>query len=170
MADMTAEQARALWRSYDALGEAEKASLQRSPDAQAILMDRTFWKLAGAAPDDVRLRLAHLVACFPAARQLADPSGFSAGAFLRRALHPGQANVAPEQASRYRQLVSARDVDELVHRLRRILSEAKAEVDWGVLGRDMFNWSDKVRRAWDKDFYQALQECAGGGGAGRQPR
>lgn len=153
MPDMTAEQARELRRAYDALADAEKASLQRCPDAQAILMDRTFWKLAGAAPDDVRLRLAHLVACFPAARQLADPAGFSAGAFLRRALHPGQHSVEPAQASRYRQLVSARDVDELVHRLRRILSEAKAEVDWGALGRDMFNWSDKVRKAWDRDFF-----------------
>ncbi len=153
MPDMTADEARELRRAYDALGDAERASLQRCPDAQAILMDRTFWKLAGASSDDLRLRMAHLVACFPAARQLAVPSGFSSGAFLRRALHPGQPTVEPAQASRYRQLVSARDVDELVHRLRRILSEAKAEVDWGVLGRDMFNWSDKVRRAWDRDFF-----------------
>jgi CRISPR type I-E-associated protein CasB/Cse2 len=153
MADMTAEEARELRRSYDALGAAEKASLQRCPDAQAILMDRTFWKLAGTTPDEVRLRLAHLVACYPTAKQLADPTGFTCGRFLRQALHPGRERVETQEAARYRQLVSARDVDELVYRLRRILTEAKAEVDWGALGRDMFNWSDKVRKSWDRDFY-----------------
>ncbi len=155
MSDWTAEQARALRDAYDDLAEAQRASLRRCPDAQAILMDPSFWVLAGPAPDEVRLRLAHLIACFPAAEQLADPTGFRVGAFLRAALHPGKSTVEPSEATRYRQLVAARDVDELVHRLRKILGESGAPVDWGVLGRDMFAWSDQVRRAWDRDFYAA---------------
>jgi len=152
---LTAEQARALRRGYDALSEAERASLRRCPDAQAIMMDRTFWTLVAGAGDDVRLRQAHLVACFAAAPQLEDPSGFKPGLFLREALCPGAAPTRPEQALRYKHLTQARDVDELVPRMRKILSEAKRPVDWGALGRDLFNWSDKVRKAWDRDFYVA---------------
>jgi hypothetical protein len=101
----------------------------------------------------VRLRLAHLVACFPAAPQLADPAGFKPGQFLREVLYPGQSPQTPEQALKYKHLTQARDVDELVPRVRRLLAEARRPVDWGVLGRDLFFWSDKVRKAWDKDFY-----------------
>ena len=56
---------------------------------------------------------------------------------------------------KYRQLVQARDVDELVPRIRRLLQAAKRPVDWGLLGRDLFFWSDKIRKAWDRDFYGA---------------
>jgi CRISPR type I-E-associated protein CasB/Cse2 len=154
MADaLSAEQIRELRRAYEALSEAERAALKRCPDANAIMMDRTFWKLAGTASDDVRLRLAHLVACFPAAPQLADPQGFKPGLFLREALYPGQQPKTPEEALKYKHLVQARDIDELVPRMRKLLSEARRPVDWGVLGRDLFFWSDKVRKAWDKDFY-----------------
>jgi len=150
---LTVEQARDVRKSYDGLLPEERAALARCPDAQTIMMDRAFWKVAGSTPDDVRLRVAHLVACFPAAGQVAEPARFRAGAFLRSVLHPGAETVDVAQATRYRQLVQARDVDELVHRIRRILTEAKQPVDWGVLGRDMFHWSDKVRKVWDKDFY-----------------
>ncbi len=153
--ELTAEQAREVRQRYDALSPQERAALARCPDANAIMMERSFWSVAGSSSDDVRLRLAHLVACYPNAPQMADPAGFKPGAFLRSVLHPGAESVEPAQAQRYRQLVQARDVDELVHRLRRILAEAKAPVDWGVLGRDMFQWSDMVRKVWDKDFYGA---------------
>ena len=154
MADLlTAEQIRELRRAYDALADAERAALKRCPDANAIMMDRTFWKLVGEASDDVRLRLAHLVACFSAAPQLADPQGFKPGAFLREVRYPGQSPRTPEQALKYKHLVQARDVDELVPRIRKLLVEAKRPVDWGLLGRDLFFWSDKIRKAWDKDFF-----------------
>ncbi len=149
------EALRELRDAYDDLPDAERAALERCPNAQTIMMDRTFWKLAGGTPDDVRLRLAHLVACFPAAEQLADPTGFKPGLFLREALYPGQQPRTPEEALKYKHLVQARDVDELVPRMRRILAEADRPVDWGVLGRDLFGWNEKVRKAWDKDFYAA---------------
>ena len=155
---LTAEQIRELRKSYEALADAEREALKRCPTATAIMMDRTFWKLAGTTSDDVRLRVAHLVACFPAAPQLADPSGFKPGAFLREALYPGQSPRTPEEALKYKHLVQARDVDELVPRIRKLLAEAKKPVDWGVLGRDLFFWSDQVRKAWDRDFYASQGE------------
>ena len=154
MADpLTAEQIRAVRASYDALTEAERTALKGCRDATAIMMDRTFWKIAGSTSDDVRLRLAHLVACFSAAPQMAEPAGFKPGLFLREALYPNQAPQTPEEALKYKHLVLARDVDELVPRIRKILGDARRPVDWGVLGRDLFFWSEKVRKAWDRDFY-----------------
>ncbi|MGI5861840.1 MAG: type I-E CRISPR-associated protein Cse2/CasB [Myxococcales bacterium] len=155
MEELSVQQARELRQAYDALSPEERAALQRAPDANAIMMERVFWKLAGSAPDSIRLRLAHLVACFSAAPQLENPEGFRPGAFLRKALYPSATSLEPAEAARYRQLVQARDVDELVPRIRKVLAAAKAPVDWGVLGRDLFAWSDKVRKAWDKDFYAA---------------
>jgi CRISPR type I-E-associated protein CasB/Cse2 len=156
MADqLTAEQIRDLRKAYDALPDAERATLRGCPTAQTIMSDRTFWKLAGATSDDVRLRLAHLIACFPAAPQMADPQGFKFGLFLREVLYPGQSPRTPEEALKYKHMLQARDVDELVPRIRKLLAEAKRPVDWGVLGRDLFFWSDKVRKGWDKDFYVA---------------
>jgi len=152
-ADLTAEEIREIRDQWDDLAESERQSLMRCFDAQAILNDRTFWKIAASVPDAHRLRIAHLVACFPAAEQLADPTGFKPGAFLREALHPGRDRVEPAEANRYRQLVQARDVDELVPRLKKILGAADRPVDWGVLGRDMLAWSDKVRKVWDRDFF-----------------
>lgn len=152
---LTAEQIRDLRKAYEALSDAERDALKRCPNATAIMMDRTFWKLAGATSDDVRLRLAHLVACFPSAPQLPDPAGFKPGLFLREVLYPGQSPATPDQALKYKHLTQARDVDELVPRIRKLLGEAKRPVDWGVLGRDLFFWSDKVKKAWDKDFYVA---------------
>jgi CRISPR type I-E-associated protein CasB/Cse2 len=151
--NLSAEQIRDLRRAYEALSEAERGSLGRCPDANAIMMDRTFWKLAADTSDEVRLRLAHLVACFPAAAQLPEPAGFRPGLFLREVLYPGQSPRLPEEALKYKHLVQARDIDELVPRMRRLLSEARRAVDWGVLGRDLFFWSDKVKKSWDKDFY-----------------
>jgi CRISPR type I-E-associated protein CasB/Cse2 len=150
---ITAQEVREARARYDALSPEEKAALARCPDAQAITMDRTFWKIAASSSDEVRLRLAHLVACFPSADQLDDPTGFRTGTFLREVLHPGAARVEPAQAVRYRQLIAARDVDELVPRMRRLLADAKRPVDWGVLGRDMFNWSERIRKTWSQDFY-----------------
>ncbi|MBI5548939.1 MAG: type I-E CRISPR-associated protein Cse2/CasB [Deltaproteobacteria bacterium] len=150
---LTAEQARDIRRAYESLTDAERDSLKRCPNAHSIMMDRTFWRLAGDASDDVRLRMAHLVACYPAAPQLADPQGFKPGLFLREVLYPGQSPKSPDEALKYKHLLQARDVDELVPRMRKLLAEAGRPVDWGVLGRDLFNWSDKVRKAWDKDFY-----------------
>ena len=155
MEELSVQQARELRQAYDALSEAERGALQRCPDATAIMMDRTFWKIAGSTPDSIRLRLAHLVACFPAAGQLEGPEGFRPGAYLRRALYPKAATIEPGEAARYRQLVQARDVDELVPRIRKVLAAAGAPVDWGVFGRDLFEWSDKVRKGWDRDFYAA---------------
>jgi CRISPR type I-E-associated protein CasB/Cse2 len=152
---LTAEQVRELRKAYDALSDAERSALKRCPDANAIMMDRTFWKIAGSASDDVRLRLAHLVACFAAAPQATQLQSFRPGAFLREVLYPGQAPQTPEEALKYKHLVQARDVDELVPRIRKLLSEAQRPVDWGVLGRDLFFWSDKVKKAWDKDFFGA---------------
>lgn len=150
---LTAQEIRDLRKKYEELTEGERTALKNCPNAIAIMGDRTFWKLAGSQSDDNRLRLAHLVACFPAAPQLSDPAGFKPGAFLREALYPGQNPQTPEQALKYKHLTQARDVDELVPRIRKLLSETKKPVDWGVLGRDLFFWSDKVRKAWDKDFY-----------------
>lgn len=156
MADaLTLEQIRDLRKAYEALADADRDALKRCPDAHAIMMDRTFWKLAASLSDDTRLRLAHLVACFPAAPQLPDPTGFKPGLFLREALYPGQSPATPDQALKYKHLVQARDVDELVPRMRKILADSKRAVDWGVLGRDMFFWSDKIRKGWDRDFYVA---------------
>jgi CRISPR type I-E-associated protein CasB/Cse2 len=154
MADvLTAEQIRDLRKAYEGLSEPEREGLKGCRDATAIMMDRTFWKLAGDTSDDVRLRLAHLVACFPSAPQLPDAQGFKPGAFLREVLYPGQSPQTPEEALKYKHLLQARDVDELVPRIRKLLGEAKRPVDWGVLGRDLFYWSDKVKKAWDKDFF-----------------
>jgi CRISPR type I-E-associated protein CasB/Cse2 len=154
--ELSATQVREVRRAYDGLSAGEQAALGRCGDAQGIMMERAFWRVVGSASDETRLRLAHLVACFPAAAQMENPEGFRVGSYLRAALHPGRSAVEPREATRYRQLVQARDVDELVHRMRRILSEAQQPVDWGVLGRDMFQWSDKVRKAWDKDFFAPL--------------
>jgi hypothetical protein len=153
MAELTAEQIRELYRCYQGLTDPERAALQRCTDATAIMMDRTFWKLAGTYGDDVRLRLAHLVACFPVAAQLAEPAGFKPGLFLREVMYPGQNPKGPEQALKYKHLTQARDVDEMVPRIRKLLLEARRPVDWGVLGCDLFFWSDKIRKGWDRDFY-----------------
>jgi CRISPR type I-E-associated protein CasB/Cse2 len=153
------EQIRRMRLAYDReLSPGDRATLKRCRDADDIVLEGAFWRIASAAPPEARSRLATVVACFPAATQLRRPEGFQVGRFLRNQLHPGVRTVSPAKAVRFRQLVQARDLDELGHRLRKLLVHAGAPVDWGVLGRDVFFWSDNVRRRWAQDFYSLLTE------------
>lgn len=157
------EHLRVVRRAFDALGPGDRAVLRRCRDAGEVAMEGAFWRVVRAAPEDARARLAVVVACFPAADQLRRVDGFSAGAYFRRALLGKKREITDSNALRFRQLVLVRDRDELVHRLRRVLVYADAPVDWGVLGRDIFYWGDRVRRRWAQDFYSnVMKEAAHG--------
>ncbi len=159
---LTEEHVRAARRAYDALAPGDRAVLRRCRDADEIVMEGAFWRVVRAAPESARGRLAEVVACFPAAEQLKHPQRFSPGAHFYRALLGNKRDVTDARALRFRQLLQARDRDELVHRLRRLLVFADAPVDWGILGRDVFYWGDGVRRQWAQDFYSNAKEVAHG--------
>lgn len=159
---LTEEHVRAARRSYDALRPGDRAVLRRCRDAEEIAMEGAFWRVVRAAPEGARSRLAEVVACFPAAEQLKRTEQFSPGAHFRRALYGSKHEITDARALRFRQLLLARDRADLVHRLRRLLVFADAPVDWGVLGRDVFFWGDRVRRQWAQEFYSNAKEVVHG--------
>lgn len=152
-----ADALRLVRRTYDALGPGEQAILRRCRTADEVLLEGAFWRVVRSATPEVRSRLAPVVACFPGAKQLrAANGGFRTGTFLRR-LVPAKSTLRAQDSLRFRQLVECRDRDELVHRLRRVLTHLAAPVDWGVLGPDIYYWGDGVRRRWTQDFYAPLK-------------
>lgn len=159
---LTEEHVRAARRAYDALPLGDRAVLRRCRDVEEVAMEGAFWRVVRAAPEGVRPRLAEVVVCFPAAEQLKRTTGFGVGAHFYRALRGNRRTLTDTGALRFRQLLQARDRGELVHRLRRLLAFADAPVDWGVLGKDVYFWGDRVRRQWAQDFYSNAQEVAHG--------
>jgi CRISPR type I-E-associated protein CasB/Cse2 len=151
---------RAVRRAYDALPLGDRAVLKRCRDTEEIVMEGAFWRVVQAAPEGARLRLATVVACFSSADQLKRVEGFSPGGYFRRALRGSKRELTDAGALRFRQLLLVQDREELVHRLRRLLVFADAPVDWGVLGLDVFFWSNRVRRQWAQDFYSNSKEGA----------
>jgi CRISPR type I-E-associated protein CasB/Cse2 len=156
------EHIRAVRRAYDALSPGDRAVLKRCRDAGEIAMEGAFWRVVRAAPEEARSRLAEVVVCFPAAEQSRRAAGFSPGIHFHRALRGNREKLTDGGALRFRQLLQARGRDELVHRLRRLLTFADAPVDWGVLGSDVFYWNDRVRRRWAQDFYSNVKEMTNG--------
>lgn len=159
---LTEEHVRAARRAYDALAPGDRAVLKRCRDADEIAMEGAFWYVVRAAPERARGRMAEVVVCFAAAEQLKRAERFSTGAHFRRALLGKKREITDAGALRFRQLLLARDRDDLVHRLRRLLAFADAPVDWGILGKDVFYWGDHVRRQWAQDFYSNAKEVAHG--------
>jgi CRISPR type I-E-associated protein CasB/Cse2 len=153
---LTAAHVRAVRKAYDNLSPGEQAQIRRCREANEVLLEAAFWRVVRPSPADARPRLAYVVACFPAADQTRRIADFTLGGFLRRTLYPRRLKAG--EAIRFRQLVLARDRDESLHRLRRLLVHADRPVDWGVIGIDLFYLGDIVRRRWAQDFYAPLKE------------
>lgn len=152
------ERVRRLRSSYDALPPGGRATLRRCGTADELLLEGTFWRLVAeaAVPDNQRTRMAHVVACFDAAQQSDHAEPF--GRWLRRTAFDRTTDAdLPARAVRVRRLLAARDRDELVHQLRRLLrhgfQSAHRGVEWGALGTDILFWGDGVRRRWAQDFF-----------------
>jgi CRISPR type I-E-associated protein CasB/Cse2 len=156
------EHVRAVRRAYDALTPGDRATLRRCRSAGEIALEGAFWRVVSTAPEHARPRLASVVACFPAADQLGRFEGFRSGRHLRRVLQGDRRGEEGAWALPFRQLVQAREPEDVVHRLRRVLRLGGARVDWGVLGKDIFYWGDRVRRTWAQDFYSNMKEEAHG--------
>ena len=155
---MTAEELKRtitrLRQAYDVLSRGDRAVLRRCRDGAAVRLEGTFWRLLGVAevpPEVSRQALADLVAAFPAAAHRAQ-AGFRTGRFLRDLLDPKR-DGSPTRSLRFRQLVRARDREELCGRLRRLLPRSDDAVDWGVVGVDVVFLNDATRRRWVEEFF-----------------
>jgi len=152
--------ARRVRQAYDRLGDGPRAILRRCRTANEVLEEGWFWPLireADARGD--KWWLARMVACFPAAAHQEDDD-FDLGAHLRRRIYSEMGwNDLPRRAVAFRRLLAARDGDDLAHHLRRLLQrasqprDARASVDWGVVGAGMKLFGDGVRRRWASGFY-----------------
>jgi len=150
---------RDLRRHYDALSPGSRATLKRCSTANDVLLEGDFWRLIAESrvADDVRARVAHVVACFPAAKQ-ASTTAEPFGTWLRNAIYSDVSNAdLLARSTRVRRLLVARDRDELVHGLRRLVrhgfQKSQHGLDWGQLGADIVYWGDGVRRRWAQDFF-----------------
>jgi CRISPR type I-E-associated protein CasB/Cse2 len=148
--------ARALRKRYDALGPGPTAQIKRCSTAAELCAEGVYWRLIDEAgvPEGERRRMAHVVACFAAA-------GSGRESFARWVRSTVYGDVKPQElparALRMRRLLAARDRDELVHQLSRLLrhgfAQSRRGVDWGPLGADVLFWGDGVRQRWAQDFY-----------------
>lgn len=165
---MTGDDARAVARrvrvAYDGLGAGPCAVLRRCRTAAELHQEGWFWRVVGdgdVAREDAWW-IAHLVACFPTAKHR-DDERFELGAHLRRRIYGESVKLddLPKRAIAFRRLLAARDRDDVVHQLRRLLLRASqprdmlAGADWGFIGHDLRFFGDAVRRRWAAGFYTA---------------
>lgn len=142
---------------YDSLQRGRTAAIRHCKTAEDVILEPVYWHVAGPLAE--RRNLPHVVLLFPLVPQLRNLSGgrFSLGRYLRRQLgDTGGATL------RFRRVMASADLDDLDHRLRRVLRLASTDgglVDWGVLGADIlwfFHENHLVRRRWAQDFYAPL--------------
>lgn len=161
--DETEARVRALRERYDGLPAGARAALRRLGAADDLLLEGVFWRLVGEAkiPEADRARMAHVVACFDSANHVARAEPF--GRWLRRTVFDGVKDAdLPTRAVRVRRLLAARDRNELVHQLRRLVrhgfQKTRRGVDWAALGADILWWGDGVRRRWAQDFFAPIRD------------
>jgi len=153
-----ANQLRAARSIYDLLSPGERSVLRRCKSADDVLLEGAFWRLVEHVPRDERRAFAPVVSLFPVAPQTRRMNvPFRLGTHLRR-LVSGKKTIRSQDALRFRQLVQSEDREEVVHRLRRLLTQVDGPVDWGVVGTDVIYWSDVVRRRWTQDFFAPFKE------------
>lgn len=155
---------RSLRMRYDALPPGPKAMLRRCATADDVRAEGVYWRLVEEAgvPEQERRRMAHVVACFDAAG-----SGSESFARWARATVYGDVKQQdlPARSLRMRRLLAARDRDELVHQLVKLLrhgfAKSRRGTDWGALGADVLFWGDGVRQKWAQHFYTSKPTAAG---------
>lgn len=157
--DAARELGRQVRRAYEGLGPGPRAILRRCATPGELRQKGVFWRLLHDTDDGDRKWLAQLVACFPAAEHR-ENDGFDLGAHVRSRIYHGvKLDALPKRDVAFRRLLDARDREDLVHQLRRVLLRAsqphdgRAGVDWGVVGADLKYWGDGIRRKWATGFY-----------------
>lgn len=137
---------------YDQLSQGHCAHIRRCKTASDLLVEGSYWRIGGALAHEEQY-LPHVVLLFPFASHVRHDR-FSFGCYLHAHLgNPGGATF------RFRRLLDSRDGPELDRQLRaimRLVTRARAPVDWGVVGTDILDFyvkRNEVRRRWAQDFY-----------------
>lgn len=152
------------WKSLDS-NRGERAELRRCEDLLQVMQTPAFQRIRrrlielGLKPEDSEQdRLAAVIG-------LAAHVSSAAEATVHREL-PGLPVAFSEDEKpaisplRFRQLLDARDDDELFTRLRRVLPLVKERVNLFCLANDVFYWGDKVRKRWIYDYRWPTKQSA----------
>lgn len=150
-----------LRHAYDALSRGDRAVLRRCKNGDAVQLEGQFWRLWSRAEMPEKFSpfvAAHIVSVYPAAEHK-KRMDFRPGRFLADILDPHR-DGTPSRGIRFRQLVRTADIGDLCKRLRRILAQSSAPVDWAILGSEIasFHLNARVRRQWIQDFYTLVPE------------
>lgn len=153
----------------DDFDRGDRATLRRCRTVAEVELEGAFWHLVASAARKLGVLdrergcepLAIAVLAYPSAAHAELRASFRLGTYLREQLVTGDEGGA---TLRFRQLLAARDPDDLARRLRQVLKLAGAAVDWGELGADLIEWCasdekrERVLRRWAQDFYAVLDE------------
>jgi len=160
---------RVLRRIYDddhLCRRADRNAMRSLRMSSEILTEGAFWKLQTLANSTHEreyqeslqpspLFIGPVVLCFPSCKASTD--GVSLGKFLQH-LKGKESEQTTSRDLHFRRLLASRDVDDLIHQLRRILKQIDRPVDWGMVFADLFDWQrekarDRVKQRWAEDFY-----------------
>lgn len=158
---------RALFRWWVSLDEnrADRAELRRCEDLLAVMTTPAFQRArrilldAGFAPrSGGEDRLPVVIGLAAWVRGPRDPDVHCHLPSLPLVFSEGEKpKVSP---LRFRQLLEARDDEELFVRLRRVLPLVKERVNLFHLANDVFQWSDIVRKRWVYEYRWPEKEPA----------
>jgi CRISPR type I-E-associated protein CasB/Cse2 len=150
-------------RAYARLSPGYRAILRRAGTPDELRIEGVFWRLMEdvSVPAGDRWRMAEIVLCFDAEREKPAVRLHFARWVRRIAFSKVTNEDLPARAVRFRRLLAARNRNELVHEMRRLLRQGYQQqhrlgVDWGLLGADVFFWNEGVRRRWAEQFFSNI--------------